>query len=283
MNIESNLRLHDLFSFDRVLGNSLRANFESLFQQYEKDIRRYTHTLLEKVERGDRNVGNEVFQLLRSKFLNFFRNPFSVKRVLDSLPDFMTELHPTDPKAYDDYVRVLNGNKPQMLYICRMLGISEEQYRRWLASLFFMLYPMNSGQPNLFDQIIRELRGNRETLFGVHLFTYSDKACLLSDTGIATLDDGKNVHEAWSFNLTSRAFITYSFSEIEPFYHLHPDPKPPIPVIGMEGIKDITQNLVSFSPYRNHLEVLSAHNQRVIRQCHQNVYGASKRWYGVEL
>ena len=280
--IESNLMLHDLFSFDRVPGGKLRANFESLFQEYERDIRRNTHALLEKVKRRDHNRETEVRELLRSKLLNFFRNPFSVKKVLDSLPDFMTDLYPTDPRANDEYARVLNGNKPQMLHVCRALGISEEQYRRWLSSLFFMLNPMIPGQPNFYDQMLKGLCGNRETLFGVHLFTYSDKTCLLSDTGITTLDEG-NTHEAWSFNLASNAFVTYSFSNIERFYDLQPDPKPPIPAIGMESIKDITKDHIDIRHYHDSLEVLSAHNQRVIQQCHQNVYSASKRLYGVNF
>ena len=279
--IESNLMLHDLFSFDRVPGGNLRANFESLFQEYEREIRRHTNALLEKVKRRERNIEKEVRELLRSKLLNFFRNPFSVKKVLDSLPDFMTDLCPTDPRSNDEYSRVLNGNKPQMQHVCRVLRISEELYRRWLSSLFFMLKPMIPGRPNFYDQMLRALCGNRETLFGVHLFTYSDKTCLLSDTGITTLYDEDNTHEAWSFNLASNVFVTYSFSNIARFYDLQPDPKPPIPEIGMESIKDITKDRIDIRHYHDSLDVLGAHNQRVVQQCHQNVYGARKEWYGV--
>lgn len=191
----------------------------------------------------------------------------------------MKDLHPTDPRVYDDYTRVATGNKPHMQYICRALGISEEEYQRWLLGLFFILNPMIEGQPNFYDEMLRALCGNRDTWLMVHIFTYSKESCLLPDTGFTT--PGDDVHEAWSFNLTSRAFVTYSFSDIERFYHSQPEPKPPIPAVGIDSIKNITKDLISIQHYHDRLDVLSVYNQRVVLQGHEHVYGARKTWYGV--
>ena len=76
--------LHDLFSFDRVPGTDLRANFEKLFQEYEGTIELNTRSTLYKICNGNESVESEAKELLRSKLLNFFRNPFSVKKVLNS-------------------------------------------------------------------------------------------------------------------------------------------------------------------------------------------------------
>ena len=38
--ISSNLSLNDIFSFDVVDGSSYRYNFEEIFHQYEKDIKK---------------------------------------------------------------------------------------------------------------------------------------------------------------------------------------------------------------------------------------------------
>lgn len=279
--ISANLMLHDLFSFDRAPGTRLRSNLEARFQQYEKGVRQNTNALLQKLNSGDENISYETFELFRSKLLNFFRNPYSVKKILNSLPTLMLNVHPTNPSVYNDYLRVLNGNKPHMKYVCAKLEISESEYERWLRLLFLMLEPMIPGQPNFFEQFFRTLCGNRETWFMAQVFSYSDKTCLLSDRGFTTLNDENDVHESWNFNLSAQAFVIFSFSHLERFYHNHPGPKPPIPSIGIERMKDFTKDMMSIRHYRNRYDMLSVYNQQVVAQSHQHVFGASKKLEGI--
>lgn len=203
--ISGNLLLHDLFSFDRVPGSSLRANLEKTFQEYERSIELNSRSIIQKITSvsGGNDFDREAEELFRSKLLNFFRNPFSVKKVLNSLPDLMKNMHPTDPDRYREYLRVLNGDKPQKQHICQALDITEQEYEEWLRSLFFMLNPMIAGQPSFYDQMVSALRGNRETFLMVTVFTYSAEACLLSDRGfVIPFEDDE--HDGWGFNSTLR-------------------------------------------------------------------------------
>ena len=280
--ISGNLLLPDLFSFDRVPESSLRANFERLFQEYERTIKFNTCSVLQKISEGNHNIQSEATILLRSKFLNFFRNPFCVKKVLNSLPDRMKNSHPTDPSHYRDYLRVLDGSKPQRKHTCKSLGISEQEYKEWLRCLFFMLNPMIDAQPNFYDKMINEILGNRETFSMVTVCTYTDKTCLLSDRGIVFLREDDE-HDAWSFNLAGNAFITYSFGNIERFYHNHPGPKPPIPFGGMDLMKDLLKNRTCVVHYPDDLDKLEIYNQEALAQCHEHVYNSKKDCYGIHV
>ena len=278
--ISGNLMLHDLFSFDRVPGSYLRGNLEKLFQEYEGTIELNTRSILHKISNGNDSVESEAKELLRSKLLNFFRNPFSVKKVLNSLPDRMENLHPTDPDHYRDYLRVLSGDKPQRQHICQALDITEQEYEEWLRSLFFMLNPMIAGQPSFYDQMVSGLRGNRETFLMVGVFTYSAEACLLSDRGfVIPFEDDE--HDGWSFNLAANAFVIYSFTDIDLFYKNYSGSKPPIPVRGMEHVKDMLNDGTYVVHRCDDLDALRAYNRNAVYQCHEHVYGSRKEYHGV--
>ena len=280
--ISGNLLLPDLFSFDRVRGSSLRSNFEKLFQGYEYNIRLNTDAVLRKIARGDDSVGSEIVELFRSKILNFFRNPFSVKKVLNSLPSLMGDLYPTNQTHYNDYLRVLKGSKPQRQYICQALGISEQEYEQWLRSLFLMLNPMVEGQPSFFDQMVRALYGDRETFLMVWIFTYSDESCLLSDRGFVIPFDHEE-HEGWSFNLSAKAFAMYSFTNIESFYRNFPGSKPPILVRRMNVAKELWKNTVHVRHFSDDLNALMAYNESTVFQCHEHVYSSREKCLGVRI
>ena len=194
----------------------------------------------------------------------------------------MKDLHPKDPRHYRDYLRVLSGAKPQRKHICQSLDISEQEYDEWLRSLFFMLNPMIDGQPNIFDQMINTIHGDRETVSMVTVCTYTDETCLLSDRGIVFLREDDE-HDAWIFNLAANAFITYSFSNIERFYHNHPGPKPPIPAGGMDLMKDLLKNRTYVVHHHDDLDKLEKYNQEALAQCHEHVYNSRKDCFGIHV
>ena len=276
--IVGNLMMNDLFSFDLVTGSRLRANLESLFRDYEKDVVKHTISLRRALARKDTQTLPQVPRLFQAKMLSMFRNPFNIREALSLLPD-LTQFHPTDPQLYQTYLRVASGRKPQQDYLIEQLGITDREYDRWLRSLFFLLQPMLPGQPNLYEQILHGICRDRERFLMVHVFTFSSRVCLLSDKGYIYFTDDDDVHQAWCFNLDSYSFITYSFSEIDQFYFNYEGPKPYIPDGGREQVKTIlNEEPTPVRGFRDRMDVLRTYNQRVLRQCHEHVYSGSQDW-----
>ena len=276
--IVGNLMINDLFSFDRAGDTKLRANFESLFHKYEKDVFRHTIALRKRLAAGKTNAIPEAQRLFFTKMLSVFRNPFNIKEALSLLPD-LTQFHPTDPQLYQTYLRVAKGRKLQQKHLVSKLGISDREYDRWLRSLFFLLQPMLPGRPNLYEQILQGICRDRERFLMVNVFTFSSRLCLLSDKGFICFSDDDDVHQAWCFNLDANSFFTYSFSGIDRFYFNHEGPKPYIPYGGREQIKTIlNEGPTPVRYYHDELDALKTYNQRVLLQCHEHVYCASRDW-----
>ncbi len=82
--IEKNLAIQDLFSFDVIPKTDQRLNFERLFQKYESDIERNTNLLLDKVQAGNNELGDQVAALFLAKMMNFARNPYSIEKMLNT-------------------------------------------------------------------------------------------------------------------------------------------------------------------------------------------------------
>ena len=80
--ISKNLSLRDLFSFD-VLPNNARKNYEEAFKQYEGTLRANTVSLLRKLDQGPEDIKEEILAIFVAKFMNFLRNPYSIKKALE--------------------------------------------------------------------------------------------------------------------------------------------------------------------------------------------------------
>ena len=270
--------MEDLCSFDRVDGSRLRANFESLFQEYEKHVVKHTVAFRKALSSGSRQMIPEVPRLFRTKMLSVFRNPFNIEEALSLLPD-LTQYHPTDPQLYQTYLRVTKERRPQQKYLVGKLGISDREYDRWLRSLFFLLRPMLPQRSNLYEQILQGICRDRDRFFMVNVFTFSSRRCLLSDKGYTYFSGDDDVHQAWCFNLGSYSFVTYSFSEIDQFYYNLKATKPYIPSGGREQVKTIlNEEPTPVRVYYDQEDALRVYNQRVLRQCHEHVYCGSQDW-----
>ena len=275
--IVGNLMIENLFSFDRAVNSRLRANFENLFHKYEKDVFRHTIALRKQRSRRNTNAIPEAQSLFLTKMLNVFRNPFNIKEALSMLPKHMTEYRPTDRQLYETYLRVMEGQKPQQKHLIDKLGISDREYDIWLRSLFFLLQPMLPEQPNLYDEILKSFRRDRDTFFMVNVFTFSSNWCLLSDRGSVYFSVDDDVHQAWCFNLDSNSFVTYSYSKIDQFYFK--GPKPYIPRGGREQVKTIiNEEPTPVRYYHDELGPLKTYNRMALFQCHEHVYCASPDW-----
>ncbi len=275
--ISQSLSLRDLFSFD-VLPDA-RQNFEDNFKGYEDTIHVNTLSLLAKLEKGG-DIKGEILTLFVAKFMNSLRNPFSIKSALKAIAPLF-QFVPTDPETLKQFETVLNGSKPQETYLCEKLGITKDEYRRWLGGLFMILKRFAPDQPNMMEGLVKSLFENPTgfPMICVNLYASEepDKVCLLSDRGFShPLPDP---HLSYDFNLTSKAFITYLFAPIEqmePFLKLPPERRAQL----IETYKKIPKN-VPVHTFVDDFDKLARYNQNVVRQAHRKVFCSSATIHGV--
>lgn len=269
--ISNTLQLNDLFSFEVLQDDAIRYNFEKLFYQYESRIRENTQSLLSKLETGS-DIKSEILNIFLFKLLNFVRNPFSIRKVLSTFPE-LSKFHPTDPVHLENFERVVRGIKPHQEYLCSQIGVAQEDYKNWLSTLFLLLVEVENGQPNLLEQMVRNLYGNPNLFVNVTIYTFDEKSCLLSDRGYSTpLPDGE--HMVWDFNLFSHGFIRYFFGSVD---SLAPASTPKNLI---ERFKS-QPKIISVNHIKNDLSELERYNNCVVYQCKKNVYSASLDCYGI--
>ncbi len=274
--ISNNLSLRDLFSFD-VLPDNTRKNYEDAFQQYERAMQSNTLSLLRKLDQGPADIKEEILAIFVAKFMNFLRNPFSIKKALDTVGG-IARFQPTDPDLLAQFNAVHTGSKPHQDYLSGELGITPDEYRMWLASLFMMLMRGAPDQPNIMELTVKQLfeRPSGFPMVLVHRYTSDDpdKRCLLSDRGFASpLPD--EPHLSFSFNLCSTAFITYLFASVD-------DIKLPVapPQFIIERYKTMGKTIY-VHPFVNDFAALARYNKNVVYQCHRKVYSSSPTVHGV--
>ncbi|UIN21196.1 hypothetical protein [Herbaspirillum frisingense] len=269
--IARNLAIDDLFSFDVAPKAKLRENFEELFQQYEVTVSTLTGSLLEKVAAKSPNVVAELTDLFAAKLMNFARNPYCVQKMLNTFPAFKG-MHPTDPEQNSVLEKVLIGRKPRQKYICEQLGITDVQYREWLATLFMLLADFQQGRPNFLGQAVAGLFNSGETSAAAMVCTYTTESVLLSDRAMTS-----NLQSAsgngFDFNLCSTAFVRYVF--MDKAAALKGKAHPSFIKSALEFSKRHKPVLSLF--YENdNLELLKNYNWHVINQSHERVFCASK-------
>lgn len=278
--ISQSLSLRDLFSFE-VLPDKTRQNFEEIFSGYESTIQASTLSLLTKLESGGLpDIKDEVLTIFVAKVMNFLRNPFSIKSVLNAIGPLF-QFVPTGPDIQAQFKRVLDGSRPQEAYLCEELGITREQYRQWLGGLFMMLIRFAPDQPNMMEGMVKGLFENPSGYPMICVNRYAsedpDKVCLLSDRGFShPLPDP---HLSYDFNLTSKAFITYIFApveQMEPFLKLPPERRAML----LETYRKIPKN-VPVHTFLNDFDKLARYNQNAVRQAHRKVFSSSTAVYGV--
>jgi len=275
--ISTNLVLHDLFSFDVIKRSGARLNFEALFGQYESGMTANTLELLRKLQCGIPDIKAEVLNIFSAKFMSFLRNPYSIKKVLNTIGTIGT-FHPTDPILLEQYNAILAGKKPQQKHLCSQLGITPAEYQAWLSALFMTLIRPSSEDLNLLERIVKNLYEDPSNDVSVVVYQYTDehldKRCLLSDRGYSIPLPGAD-HLAFSFNLCSNAFITYVFADIKKLA-----PRGTRPQL-LDLYKRRHKN-VRVIHVNNNLKELSIYNRRVVYQCFRGVYSSSQTIYGLQ-
>lgn len=273
--IQNNLSLDDLFSFD-VVDNKIRSNLESLFHDYERSIKIHTRSLLTKLQEGNNDIKNELLNLFASKFLNFFRNPHGIEKAINTAGS-LAEHYPLDPDLAGICEKIESGRTPHQERLCSRLGITNSTYKKWLKTLFMLLMRPKPSEPNVLEQLIKSLYENESHLVSAFIFNYTgehaDKRPLLSDRGFS-LPIQEEGCLAYSFNLSSNAFISYTFASVDNQGFV----SAPETIINI--LKKQTNN-VSVYYIENELNALSTYNKNAIYQAKEKVYCSSKHIYGL--
>jgi len=278
--LRENLAFNDLFSLD--IQGKLRLNLETCFQRYERDVATHTRSLLTKLDMRQPDIKAEFIGLFESKFLNLLRNPHSVKKVLNLLGDSLSRFAPTDPQLLQAY-RKLASPKPHQEPILRAFGLTSEDYRRWLQSLFLMVaVDMEGG--SILDHVVRNMLQRSTVHATVHRYSESNPTalCLLSDRGINDLSpsDETKTMIMWDFNLTSKAFIRLGLSNLSEsvplnFPHIAPEMA--------RQIQRLIQGRINVEVRDNDLKTLANYNVNAVHQCAQRVFCAGRSPHGVHV
>jgi hypothetical protein len=271
--IKSNLSMFDLFSFD-VKDRKTRDNFEASFERYETRLM----LLTEQIHRAHASRSDRIEALLAdilvTKFVNFIRNPYCVPKMLNTF-GMLGKYHPTDQAIYARYERTLVGRRPQQTYLCRKLGISDQEYGTWLRVLFMLLTPWDAGNSNVFEQTIRGLLKQDTSVAMVQIHKFENERCLLSDRGFSSpAEDGKSL--ALDFNLCASVFIRFVFLSFETLSS---------PAV-VEYARQCATNgtLLPWVSYlTDDLAALELFHRRVIEQAYEKVYCAATHIYGVRV
>ncbi len=270
--IKGTLWLGDLFSFD-VIDDDKRYNFENLFQQYENNIETSTKRILSSLPVVGEDIKTETRRLFDYKFLNFVRNPYSIKNVLNTFPR-LRKLRPTDPFHLTHFNRVLQGRKPHQQHLCQQLIISDDVYSDWLSVLFLLLTDFVGNERSMMKEVTDEMFQNPNHIVFVWIYTYDNETCLLSDRGYS-IPVSPNEHFAMDFNLCSHGFIRYFIGDVNVLTPL---------CFSKELVaqfKTVPRSL-TVTHISNDLAALEQYNQHVVYQCHQKVFNARRECYGIE-
>lgn len=270
--IKSVLCLNNLFSFD-VIDKSYRLNFEAQFGVYENSISQNTLSLLTKTETLGSDLKSEVLEIFRLKFLNFLRNPYSVKNILNTL-GCLRGIVPTCPADYAYFIRVLNGRRPQQSYLCQKLGISNEEYKDWLAVLFMNL-SVESNNLNLMDSMITELFESPSLVISICVHKYTQERCLLSDSGMVFWEDDFG-NMVFNFNLSSHSFIQYGFFNIDKGMYEQ------FPVETVDRFKKQPKD-INVRCETDNFDALRVYNSLAVYQSKAKVFCSSASPYGINV
>ena len=272
--IKNTLSIGDLFSFEAINATGLRQNFETLFKKYEDNITTITLELIKKIELSEiESAKAEIINILALKFMNFIRNPYSIKKVLRTFPRLLN-IHPINKVSYDTYLKVINGSNIHQAEILTKIGITETIYRDWLCIIYLLLENLGEKDNNLFENILKLLIEDKDLHFYTEVFLYKEHACLLSDRGFSTPTLENESHMTFDFNLCSTAFIRYSVVSLDSLI-----PKN-TPETLIEHYKK-KNKVINVSIHHDNLVELERYNKNTVFQCYENVFCSNPKPYGI--
>ena len=274
--IENTLSWQDLFTFD-VTTKAVRNNLEFLFNEYESNIEIQTINLIKNLEKKNNNIKEDLIGLFILKLLNTFRNPYCIKKTLNTVGR-AAMYKPLSSDLAEIFHKIEHGNKPHQQWLCSELGITQAEYVDWLRTLLMLLIRPEENLPNMLEQIVKSLYETNSQLIKVYVYYYEDKynegrGILLSDRGFCVPLISDNIL-AYNFNLSSRAFITYAFIDVDS----DAGGKPPKSTI---DLFNRFSNNVYVELVKDDLNALATYNRHTVYQSFKHVYCSNKVAYGL--
>jgi hypothetical protein len=272
--IENSLSYRDLFSLD-VVSSSVRNNLEDLFQRYESDVAAHSRALLAKLAAGDDNLKKEIVELFTAKLMNFLRNPFSIRKILNTF-GLAADWQFGDPALASELDAAIKGSRPQRGTVCAQFGIMDEEYDRWLRVLFLLLTNV-PGQPlNLFEEVVKgTLESNWTQVFvAEETGTDPNQVFLLSDRGFNAFSPDLSAHGlgdavTFEFNVCARASVSFTLADPTPLITSGRFPA--------SAVDKALRANVRVSHIRDNRDLLVRYNQRTVSHCAEMVFSASAR------
>lgn len=272
--IEQNLSFHDLYSLE-IFNDGTRDNFEKYFCQLEEKIEKLTKEVLVS-EQLNKDI---LLTLFNAKLMNVIRNPYCIASTLNTYSLFCNYT-PTDEylEKYFNKINFMNLNKN----LLSELGVTGEQYRKWLKIIFYMVVPikLNNGRTlNFSNELINRIFNPENMFIQIYLATHDTEICLLSDRGHVDFSVilPRNSF-GYEFNLTKNAFINFAFFEnnldnLAQFINI---PQNYITQIKEKGVAKLKVPSLTIQRFINEDRLFSTYNSRVIYQCHTHFYAADK-------
>lgn len=273
--IEKNLSIRDLYTFD-ILNDSIRTNFENFFKKFEDRVESLTSNLQKKLESKEDINEQEIIDLVNAKFLNFLRNPFSIKKVLNSFYP-LQKFIPADENLLREFRKISANNIHINSEYLDKLDVSIEQYLNWLRTIFIALTVEMQGK-SIAECLVEKLFDPLSNVIVLVLNIYDSQTCLLSDRGY--VDYGalyENKSFAMGFNLNKNMFLTVVIknNSLDEFINEYPDLKPKLEYLKEKGQSQFLQNGINLTVFNNNFELLKAYNSNVMFQCKNNFYAAT--------
>lgn len=272
--IQSNLSFSDLYTFE-FLENGYRKNFESEFCKYEEKIKTATSALLEKIKEKNNDILNELNDVLCLKFLNLIRNPYNIRKVLNTF-GALAEHYPLNEQLFREYQLLESRDDGGLERVCRVFGVSKNEYLLWMRVIFLSLIDIGNNESTL-ENLIRAFLEDKKHATGCIIYgiseAFSDKKTLLSDRAYVDFSDPAEASLLVAFNLNSNYFIKFGLMDVR--HIMEKDAYP-----GMDKEKVLSQFFNQRKTIRinfvedneDALSSLANYNMNAIYQCHSKVF-----------
>lgn len=268
--IVSNASYENLFAL-HIQSKSEQLNLELFFGDVESKYKESAERLVEEVsiKKPFDFDSVDLLRIFHLKFLNILRNPFLIKKNLNTLKT-LKKFIPADQHDKGEFFRsVINGNKPQIKHMSEKFNATEDEYRDWLASLWLML-KIEHNNKNMFYSLVEDLFTGHYVQ--VYFYAYEEESCVISDCAYSfPIEENKLL--SFDFNLSSNIFVRFIFMD-EVFIK---ENLPQFESLSFNSIKDMP---VSSYLVLNDLDELKRFNQRTIYQSKSYVFCSSKSIVG---
>lgn len=268
------LALDNLFTF-RNVDAKLQENFESLFERYERDIQKHTLSLLEKIDDEDSCIKLEILEIFVLKLLNTFRNPYCIRKTLNTF-SMLGGVRPLDPMLAEVHARVQRSEVSSPVDYLDRLDVTKTEYEAWIDCLFLLLMRENED-PNFLELTVKGLFEDPVLMRNIGLYVYSDEGgrVLVSDRSFVQMSED-DFHLAYAFNLTSHAFIFYSFVDIET------QTWEAVSIDVLAAFEKASYP-IRVQIERDNLSILEKYNGLCVYQCSSQVFCSSMSPYGINV